>query len=140
VSTQTDSPARGASSRQFPPVAELAVASLALAIIGGIFMASYFPRRPPLGLPIALVVASAVLVATAVVMLSRLREFAWDKFFLVGRWTLAAYVVQAGMIEYAFVHNHASGAPLVIVTLMLVMFAFNVPLIISFTVARYQSS
>jgi hypothetical protein len=73
-------------------------------------------------------------------MLSRLREFAWDKFFLVGRWTLAAYVVQAGMIEYAFVHNHASGAPLVIVTLMLVMFAFNVPLIISFTVARYQSS
>jgi hypothetical protein len=139
VTAQTDSPVRGASSRRFPPVAELSVASLALVLIGGIFMASYFPRRPPLGLPIALVIASAVLMVVNVVMLTRLREFAWDKFFLVGRWALAAYVVQAGMIEYAFVHNHASGAPLVLVTLMLVMFALTVPLIISFTVARYQS-
>lgn len=103
-------------------------------------MATYFPRRPPLGLPIALVIASATLVAGNAILLARLHEFAWDKFFLVGRWALAAYVVQAGMIEYAFVHNHASGTPLAVVTLMLVMFALDVPLIISFTVARYQSN
>lgn len=139
MTAYTQRPAAGASSRRFPPVAELALVSLVLVIIGGIFMASYFPRRPPLGLPIGLLATSAILLAVNAVLLSRLREFAWDKFFLVGRWALAAYVVQAGMIEYAFVHNDASGAPLVVVTLMLVMFAVSVPLIISFTVARYQT-
>jgi hypothetical protein len=140
VTVQTDNPRQDASSRRFPPVAELSVASLALVLIGGVYMASYFPRRPPLGLPIALLIASVVVLVVNVVMLSRLHEFAWDKFVLVGGWALAAYVLQAGMIEYAFVHNHASGAPLVVVTLMLVMFAVTVPLIIAFTVARYQSA
>jgi hypothetical protein len=32
--------------RTLPPVAEVAVASLALIIVGGIYMASYVPRRP----------------------------------------------------------------------------------------------
>jgi hypothetical protein len=40
------------------------------------------------------------------------------------------------MIEYVFVHNHASGGPLVVVTLMLVMFAITIPTVIAFTVAR----
>jgi drug/metabolite transporter (DMT)-like permease len=101
-------------------------------------MASYFPRRPPLGVPIALLAGSAALFAIGVVMLVRVRDFAWDTFFLVGRWALLAYLIQAGMIEFAFVHNHASGPPLVVVTLMLVMFAITIPTVIAFTVARYQ--
>ena len=60
------------------------------------------------------------------------------RFFLVLRWALLAYLIQPGMIEYVFVHNHASGAPLVVVTLMLVMFAITIPTVIAFTVARYQ--
>ena len=101
-------------------------------------MASYFPRRPPLGLPIALLAGSAAAFAIGVVLLAGVPDFAWDTFFLVGRWALLAYVFQAGMIEFAFVHNHASGAPLVVVTLMLVMFAITIPTVIAFTVARYQ--
>jgi hypothetical protein len=126
--------------RQLPPAAEMAVASLALVVIGGIYMASYVPRRPPLGIPIILLVASGILIAVNIVTLSRLRGFAWGTFFLVGRWALAAYVVSAGMIEYAFVRDHTRGGPLIVVTLMLIVFAVDVPLIISFTVARYQTS
>jgi hypothetical protein len=37
------------------------------------------------------------------------------------------------------VHNHASGASLLVLTLMLVIFALDVPLLIGFTVARYQT-
>jgi hypothetical protein len=96
------------------------------------------PRRPPLTVPTILLVASAALLALAVVWLARLRDFARDRFLSVGRWALLAYVVSAGMIEFAFVRDHTRGAPLVVVTLMLVIFAVDVPLIIGFTVARYH--
>ena len=133
-----DTPSTGGSPRWLPPVTQLQVGALALVIVGGVYMASYFPQRPPLALPSALLAASVTMSAIGAVMLARVRDFAWDTFLLVGRWALLAYVIQAGMIEYAFVHNHASGAPLVVVTLMLVMFAITIPTVIAFTVARYE--
>ena len=125
--------------RRFPPVAELTMVSLALVVIGGILLASYVPRRPPLGVPTALAVISAALVLTSVFLLSRLQQFAWDRFFLVFRWALLAYVISAGMIGFAFIRDHTRGAPLGLVVVMLVIFALDVPLIIAFTVARYSS-
>jgi hypothetical protein len=41
------------------------------------------------------------------------------------------------MIEYAFLRDHLSGGPLVVLTLSLVVFALHVPMLIGFTVARY---
>jgi hypothetical protein len=125
--------------RRFPPVAELGIISLALVVVGGILMASYVPRRPPLGVPLALAAVSAVLLAAGVFLLSRLDRFAWPRFFVVFRWALLAYVISAGMIGYAFIRDHTRGAPLALVTVMLVIFALDVPLIIAFTVARYSS-
>ncbi len=124
--------------RVLPPVVEVTITSLILSIIGGIYMAAYFPHRPPLGVPIGLLVASWLLLGTVVAMLITIRDFGWKTFRLVGMWTLLAYVLQAGMIGYAFVHNGASGAPLVVIILLLVVFAVSVPLMISFTVGRYQ--
>lgn len=130
----------GATRGAYPPAAELATVSLALVVVGGVFMAAYFPTRPPLMLPIALVAASAALLGTAILLLVRWRGFAWAAFSLVVRWALLAYVISAGMIEFSFVRNHAAGGPLVVVSLMLVLFAVDVPVIIAVTVARYQSS
>jgi hypothetical protein len=132
----TPSATRGA----YPPAAELATVSLALVVVGGVFMAAYFPTRPPLPLPIALVAASAALLGSAILLLVRWRGFAWAAFSLVVRWALIAYVISAGMIEFSFVRNHAAGGQLVVVSLMLVLFAVDVPVIIAVTVARYQSS
>jgi hypothetical protein len=117
----------------------LAVVSLALVVVGGILMASYIPRRPPLGIPTAIAAVSAALLLACAVLLLRLRQFAWDRFFVVFRWALLAYVISAGMIGFAFVRNHARGAPLALVMVMLVIFALDVPLIIGFTVARFSS-
>ena len=103
-------------------------------------MASKFPRHPPLGLPIALLAVSVALLVIAMVMTARLPDFAWARFRLVFGWALLAYVVQAGMIGYAFVHNHVSGSPLVVIMLLLVMFALDVPIVIAFTAARYASA
>jgi hypothetical protein len=125
--------------RRFPPVAGLATVSLALVVVGGILMASYAPRRPPLGLPVTLAVAGAVLLVVSSYLTARLRPFAWDRFFLVFRWALLAYVISAGMIGFAFVRDHIRGAPLAVVLVMLVIYALDVPLVIAFTVARYAS-
>jgi hypothetical protein len=135
VSTMTATAAR----RRFPPVAGLATVSLALVVIGGILMASYVPRRPPLGPPAAFAIGGAVLLLAGVVLLARLREFNWGRFFLVFRWALLAYVISAGMIGFAFVRDHTRGAPLALVAVMLVIFALDVPVIIAYTVARYSS-
>ena len=127
-----------AAARRFPPVAQLGTASLALVIVGGIVMASAFPSPPQLLLPIVLLCASAAISMLAIALLLRQPRFAWTTFFVVARWALLAYAISAGMIEYAFIRNHVAGAPLLVVSLMLVMFALDVPLIIAYTVARYR--
>jgi len=125
--------------RTFPPVAPLTVCSLALVVTGGILMASYVPRQPPLTIPAALTAVSAALTLTAGLLLSRLEQFAWPRFFLAFRWALLAYVISAGVIGFAFVRDHTRGTPLALVIVMLVIFALDVPLVIAFTVARYSS-
>lgn len=126
-------------SRRFPPVANLAVVSLGLVVIGGIILASSLPNPPPLALPVVIAVVSGLLLATAVMLLARLRDFAWDRFWQVLRWALLAYVISAGMIAFAFIRDHTRGGPLVVALVMLVFFALDVPVIIAFTVARYSS-
>lgn len=60
---------------------------MAMVIAGGIYLAAYLPKQAPLPLPIALVTVGVVLFAVAALMLTRLGEFAWDRFFrsAVGR-------------------------------------------------------
>ncbi len=76
----------------------------------------------------------------ALVLLSRIRPFAWNVFFKVARWALLAYVVIAGLLGFVFIFDHTRGATLVVLILTLVVFAFDVPAIIAFTVARYDEA
>ncbi len=124
--------------RKFPRAVETVTASLAAVVVGGVWLGSHAPRRPPLALPTVLLVVAAALLLAGVVMITRVSGFSWDTFVRVGRWALVAYIVAAGMIEFAFVRNHTRGAPLVVVTGMLVVFALDVPFLIATTVARYE--
>jgi hypothetical protein len=128
-----------AAARRLPPVANLALLSLGLVVIGGIVLASTLPRRPPLTVLVVISVVSGLLLAAALVLLARLQDFAWDRFRLVLRWALLAYVISAGMIAFAFIRDHTRGAPLAVALVLLVYFALDVPVIIAFTVARYSS-
>jgi hypothetical protein len=124
--------------QRLPPVTQLAMASLALIVAGGIYLSSHIPRQVPLGPAVALLAASALLLAINMTMLSRVKDFAWWRFFQVLRWTLLAYAVTAGMIWYAFVRDHLRGGTLVVLTLSLVVYAIHVPTLVAFTVARYE--
>lgn len=122
----------------FPKAVETVTVSLGAVVVGGVWLGSHAPRRPPLGLPTVLLVVAAALLLAGIVMITRVAGFSWDTFVRVGRWALLAYVIAAGMIEFAFVRNHTRGAPLAVVTGMLVVFALDVPFIIATTVARYD--
>jgi hypothetical protein len=125
------------SERRFPPVTEIGMASLALIVAGGIYLSSYLPRHVSLGPAVALLAASALLMAANLLALSRVQGFAWERFFAVAKWSFLAYVVIAGLIEYSFLQNHLRGGPLVVLTLSLLVFAVHVPMLMGFTVARY---
>ncbi|MDX6450031.1 MAG: hypothetical protein QOH16_80 [Gaiellaceae bacterium] len=124
--------------RKLPPVTEIGAASM-IAIAGGvIYLAAYLPKHAPLWFALVLLAVAAALQVTNALLLSRLDDFAWGTFLKVGKWSLLAYAVIAGMIEFAFVFDHTRGTQLAVMTAMLVLFMLNVPVLIAFTVARYE--
>jgi hypothetical protein len=125
--------------QKLPPVTQLGMVSLALIVAGGIYLSAHLPNHVPLAPAVALLAASVVLLAANLASLSRVRTFAWDRFFAIAKWALLAYALIAGMIEYTFLRNHLSGGPLVVLTLSLVVFAVHVPTLIGFTVARFET-
>ena len=126
--------------RRLPPVTQIGMASLALIVAGGIYLSAHLPRHVPLGPAVALLAASALLLIGNMLALSRVKDFHWQRFFQVAKWSLLAYAAIAGMIEYAFLQDHLSGGSLVVLTLSLVVFAVHVPMLVGFTVARYDDS
>ncbi len=128
------------SERKIPPVTELAMVSLSLIVIGGIYLSAHLPNHVPLGPAVGLLAASVVVLLANIFALSRVKDFNWPRFFEVGKWSLLAYVVIAGMILYVFLQDHVSGGTLVVLTLSLAVFAVHVPMLVGFTVARYADS
>ncbi len=124
--------------RRLPPIDVVAVVSMALVVVGGVYLAAHLPRRADLGPAIGLLAAAGALLLADLIAVSRLRTFAWPVFFRVGGWALLAYVVIAGMLEYVFVLDGTRGAVLVLLTSMLVVFAVDIPLLFAFSVARHQ--
>ncbi len=125
------------SHRRLPPVAELTVASVALMVSGGVYLAAHLPTLPPLGPAVGLLASGGVLTLVALGLLARIRPFAWRTFFLVVRWALLAYTVIAGLLALVFIYDHTRGATLAVLLLTLVVFAVDVPMVVAFTVARY---
>jgi hypothetical protein len=124
----------------YPPITQLGMLSLGLIVAGGIYLSSHIPQHVPLAPAVALLVASTLVLIVNYVLLIRVPDFAWPRFFQVARWALLAYAITAGMIEYVFVRNHLRGGSLIILTLSLVIYALQVPTLIGFTVARYDTS
>jgi hypothetical protein len=123
--------------QKFPPVTEVAMLSLALIVAAGIYLSAHLPLHVPLMPAVILLALSTALMMLNIFSMTRVKNFAWDRFFAVAKWSLLSYVVTAGLIEFVFIRNHTSGGPLVVLTLSLVVYAVHVPTLIGFTVARY---
>lgn len=123
---------------RLPPVTQLGMASLALIVIAVIYLAAYMPEHVPLTPAVLLLAASVVLLALNLALLARVPGFHWRRFFQVAGWALLAYVITAGIVEYAFVRDGVSGSLLLVLTLIIAVYAVHVPVLIGFTVARYD--
>lgn len=126
--------------RKLPPIAETALASMVLVIVGTIYLAANISNDPSLAVPVVLVVAAVVLLLAAIVVVSRVADFAWRTFFVVARWALLGYLVIAGMIEFVFIRDSTPAAQLATLTAGLAVFVLDVTMILAFSVARYQPS
>lgn len=124
--------------RKLPPIAETALASMVLVIVGTIYLAANISNDPSLAIPVGLVVVAVVLLLAAIVVVSRVPDFAWRTFFVVARWALLGYLVIAGMIEFVFIRDSTPTAQLATLTAGLAVFVLDVTLILAFSVARYQ--
>lgn len=127
--------------KPFPKAVEVVTLSLACVVIGGVWLGSHVSTttRPSLGVPTGLLIASGAFFLADMVMISRVPGFAWSSWVTVGKWTLLAYVIESGMILYAFVHNHVRGSTLGVVIGLTAMFAIDVPFLVATTVARYDT-
>ena len=118
----------------------MAVGSMILVVIGGIYVAAYLPAMPSLVIPGVLVALAALLLGATLVALARIGQFAWQRFFQVARWAFIAYLIVAGMLELVFAVDGTPGSMLVFLTCMLAIFAVDVPVILAFSVARYDTA
>jgi len=124
--------------RKLPPIAETALVSMVLVIIGTIYLAANIANDPSLTIPVVLDVVAIVLLLAAAVVVSRIEDFAWRTFFVVARWAFLGYLVIAGMIELVFIIDDTPAAQLATLTTGLAIFVLDVTLILAFSVARYQ--
>ena len=121
-----------------PPISVVCVVSMALVLSGGVYLAAYLPRPAPLDPAVGLVAAAGAALLGAIALVASLRDFAWDTFFVVAKWALLAYAVIAGILEYVFVYDGTRGTMLVLLTLSLVIFAVDIPVLFGFSVARFH--
>jgi hypothetical protein len=121
-----------------PPIPAACVASMGLVLVSGVYLAAYLPRHAPLGPAIGLVCAAGAALVAAVVMVARIADFSWSSFFQVAKWALLGYAVIAGMLEYVFVNDGTRGSMLALVTISLLVFAVDIPVLLAFSVARFQ--
>jgi hypothetical protein len=123
--------------RRLPPITQIAVCSFVLVIASGIWIVSHLPKHVPMGIPVALLSLSALLMVGNLLWMRSIAGFNWQSFFGVAKWALLAYCIISGLLEWVFVKDGTRGGELIVLTLSLAIFAIHVPVLMGYTVARY---
>lgn len=124
---------------RYPPVDMLAVLSMALVILGAILMVSKMNSSAVSNVAYGLDGLAFLILLVAIALLFKSSNLAFSTFWLVFKWTLLVYIVISGFLTFIFVYNHTPSSRLVAIIIALIIFALDVPINISFTVAKSQS-
>jgi hypothetical protein len=126
--------------RKLPPVIELGVVSMALVIASGIYLASHIPEPVDVAPAVVLLVLSVAVLAFDALQLARIPDFAWSKFWYVAKRALVPYGIIAAMLTYVFIKDDVRGGALAVLLGSLAVFAVVVPMMLAFSVARFDES
>ena len=96
--------------RRLPPITQVAVCSFVLVIASGIWIVSHLPKHVPLGLPVALLALSVLLMIGNLLLIRSIPDFNWASFFGVAKWALVAYLIITGLLEWVFVKDGTRGS------------------------------
>jgi len=120
-----------------PVIATIIGTVISCILAAGIIIAHIPGPAPIWGSIIWLGIAGA-LTLTSIVLLLRKKPFAWKVFFKVAQWVFLYILVLTGMGEYVIVFDGTRGEPLVVMTIILLLFLVNIPMLWGFSVARHE--
>lgn len=81
---------------------------------------------------------AGALTLTSIVLLLRKKAFARKMFFKVAKWVFLYILVLTGMGEYVIVFDGTRGETLVVMTIIILLFLVNIPMLWGFSVARHE--
>ena len=99
---------------------------------------AYMPEPAPLWGPFMWAGIGAVLTVASVIQIALKKRFNRKLFFKVAKWAFLYILVLSGMGEYIVVYDGTRGVTLVIMTITLLLFLFNIPMLWGFSVARHE--
>ncbi len=132
----TPTPYAGDTTRS-PAVACMVGTIISCILAAGIIIV-HIPAPAPMWGPVTWVCVAAVLTVATIVLLLRKKPFARQRFFTVAKWVFLYIRVLTGMAMYVMVYDGMRGETLVVMTIILLLFLVNIPMLWGFSVARHE--
>ena len=120
------------------PIVACIIGAIISCILAAGIIVTYIPKQAPLWGPIMWVCIAAVLTVATVVLVLRKEPFARRLFFTVAKWVFLYILVLTGIGEYVIAFDGVRGEPLVVMTIILLLFLVNIPMLWGFSVARHE--
>ena len=132
----TPTPYAGDTTRS--PVVACIVGTIISCILAAGIIIAHVPEPEPMWGSIMWVCIAAVLTVATVVLILRKKPFARKRFFTVAKWVFLYILVLTGMGEYVMAFDGMRGETLVVMTVILLLFLVNIPMLWGFSVARHE--
>jgi hypothetical protein len=132
----TPTPYAGDSTRS--PVVACIVGTIISCILAAGIIIVHIPASAPMWGSIMWVCIAAVLTVATMVLILRKKSFARKRFFTVAKWVFLYILVLTGMAEYVMAFDGMRGETLVVMTIILLLFLVNIPMLWGFSVARHE--
>jgi hypothetical protein len=138
VNTPQNTPQLYAGDTRSSPIIACIVGTIVSCIIAAGIIIAHIPEPPPMwGSYMWLSIAGVLTVATIVQILMK-KRFARKLFFKVAKWVFLYILVLTGMGEYVIAFDGTRGTTLVVMTIILLLFLINIPMLWGFSVARHE--
>jgi hypothetical protein len=133
-----DTPQPYAGDTKRSPVIACIVGAIISCILAAGIIIAHIPQPAPMWGSIMWVCVAAVLTIATVVLILRKKPFARRLFFTVAKWVFLYILVLTGMGEYVIAFDGTRGESLVVMTIILLLFLVNIPMLWGFSVARHE--